>query len=118
MNLWPFHRKPVPISIRIVEREVTTLRLHEWQADARLCGEARKVMDSPHVRLMVQVLHNSSPAFWFLPQDAGAEIRALHQARIEGYNLAIANLDALGEHKAAPTPLAETFGVKEEPESD
>ena len=45
-------------------------------------------------RLMLQVVQNESPSN-FAILSGGLEERALHQSRIEGYNLALANLKAL-----------------------
>lgn len=112
MNLWPF-KKRRPVQIQVIPRELVKLRLHEWQSDPGMCGAAGKVLTDPTALIMLQVLHNSSPAFWFLKEDCGLDSRALHQARIEGYNLAIANLEAMKEHRPSPVPLTETFGIEE-----
>lgn len=52
-------------------------------------------MSSPIVRQMLQVIHNSHPAFQFMVNGDTAS-RALQQARCEGYTMALADIESMG----------------------
>jgi|SRR6516162_3781528 len=84
-----------PINLQVVRRKESELRLREWQADPRMCGLASKVLSDPNLQLMLSVLKNEHPSKTALHYGVGIEIRALMQARAEGYEMALANLEAL-----------------------
>lgn len=108
--MWPFKKRPV--QLKVIEREPTHLTLSEWMGDATLVGMAQKVHASTEFKLMMQLLRNESPAFFYMKQG-GIEDRAIMQARIEGYNLAINNLFAMRTiQKKAEMPAA-TFEPEE-----
>lgn len=112
--MWPFKKKPT--QFKVIEREPSQLTLAEWMSDATLVGMAQKVHATTEFKLMLQVLRNESPAFWLL-KNATIEDRAAMQARIEGYNLAIANLHGMKRlEKKAQMPVA-TFEPEELQES-
>lgn len=113
--LW--FKKPVVIpEVRVVQREVSHLRLSEWRSAPNLTGEARKVMDHPFFKLMVDVLMNEHPGCCVMI-DGDKDQRAIQQARAEGYTICLSNLRALALHAEPPKALGNpTFGTEEEEE--
>lgn len=101
---WPWSKHRV--RVKVIERQATKLRLSEWQADQSLCNQGSKVLSDPAVQLMIAVLHNEHPAF-VVSETESMELRAVMQARCEGYTMALANLEALGQfNKLAEIPEA------------
>ena len=98
INLFKWH-KATAVTVKVIQRQATKLRLVEWMADAGLCNQASKLMDNPTVQLMVSVLHNEHPAFVVIDPGTSLQDRAVYQARCEGYTLALANLEALARHR-------------------
>jgi hypothetical protein len=96
-----------PTRFRIIERELASLTLSDWQQDAALCSQSRNVLSSPLVRQMLSVLHNSHPAFHVITGDYAA--RALHQARCEGYTMALADFESMGRHTPPSQPIPAEF---------
>src|SRR5215831_11156711 len=90
---WLLRKKP--IHLEVVRVEEHKLRLSNWQMDRRLCHTASKVLDSPDFKLMLSVLKNESPANTALPYGVGFDDRVVLQARTEGYQMCLANLEAL-----------------------
>jgi hypothetical protein len=93
--------------IQIVERELASLTLSDWQQDAALCAQSRNVLSSPIVRQMLGVLYNSHPAFQVITGDFQA--RALQQARCEGYTLALADFESMGHFIQPFNPVIAEF---------
>lgn len=119
--MWPFDRKsPSPASptprraIQIVERELGSLTLPEWRQDKSLCAQAAGVLSSPIVRQMLQVIHNSHPAFQVMVNGDTAS-RALQQARCEGYTMALADIESMGITAVTGETIEAEFGEEEIP---
>lgn len=110
--MWPFTKR-TKLAIQTVVREPVKLRLSEWMADENLTRSAGKVLLDPTFQLMMQVAKNESPAMMALTIGTAWEDRALHQARIEGYNMAFANLEAMGIHKPLREAPEATFEEEE-----
>lgn len=110
--MWPFTKR-VSLNIQTVQRDPFKLRLTEWQSDQNMTNAAGKLLLDSTFQLMLQVNRNESPALMHLNMDAPLEIRALHQARIEGYNMALANFEAMSVHKPLPAELVATFEEEE-----
>lgn len=103
------------LKVQIVTRTVTDLSLAEWQADAELTKRSRQLMADSAFQLMLSVLRNEHPALvvedhhnWSL------EMRAILQARAEGYSMALANLEAMGKHRAISQLPEATFEPEDE----
>lgn len=110
--MWPFKTRRNPAQqekIVVVRREHTKLRLQEWQSQAGLVEAARKVWSDSNFRLMVDVLNNESPSNLHLIPTADTNLRASIQAKTEGYNLCLANLEALKEMRKADSFIEATF---------
>lgn len=111
--MWPFKPKQVALQVIITEKTPSSLRLSEFMADKELVRSAEEILSTGTFKLMMQVCRNESPAMIALMTDVPLETRALHQARIEGFNMALRNFEAMGEHQAIPEQLAATFEEEE-----
>lgn len=98
--------------VALIHREPFKLTLDEWRADEMMAGAAGKVLNDPTMRLMVQVLYNSSPA-WEVLTLARPEDRVAQQCKIEGYTMALANLEALAKHQKMTMPVEATWEPEE-----
>lgn len=108
-----FRKKPARVSLEIVRRETTGLRLQEWRSQPELINLAAAIWKDENFRLMMQVAANESPAnFAILSGDT--ETRAFHQVRNEGYNLALANLKAMCVPIDKLEPLETTYEPEEQ----
>ena len=92
--------KPKPVQVQVIRRDETKLRMHEWRADPALCTLAAKVLNDPNLQLMLSVLKNEHPAKTALPYGVHMDDRVVLQARSEGYEMFMANLEALASHTA------------------
>jgi hypothetical protein len=111
--MWPFPTKPkLPVTVKVIGVDRQKLRLHQFRSDPKLAGAAQAVLTGDFMRVMLDVLENEAPAKVSFSPQATIEQRALHQARIEGYYLCLANLGAL----AVATDLPENPEPKFEPE--
>jgi hypothetical protein len=90
-----FGRVKKQLRVEIVRRKESEIRFADWRADPTLCAMAAKVLADPNVQLMLSVLRNESPSKHVLHYDATLEARALMQARIEGYEMFLNNLEAM-----------------------
>lgn len=99
MNWFFKTHKAHAVTVQVIQRQATKLRLSEWMADKALCNKASKLLDNPDVQLMISVLHNEHPAFVVIDPGTSLQDRAVYQARCEGYTLALANLEALARHQ-------------------
>lgn len=111
--MWPFKPKQVALQVRITEKTPSQMRLSDFMADQELVRSAQEILANPTFKLMMQVCRNESPAFIAFRLDATLDSRALHQSKIEGYNMTLRNLEAMGEHKTIPEELAATFEPEE-----
>lgn len=97
--------------IEVVRRESTSLRIEEWRAQSELVKMANSVWLNSDFQLMMQVAQNECPGNFAL-LSGGLDDRAMHQARTEGYNLALANLKAM----RVPVDRAQELEATYEPE--
>lgn len=116
--MWPFTRPSREIRIQTVLIDPLKLRLAQWQGDRNLTNSAGKVMAEGTVKLMLQVLGNESPALWSMDVNTSLESRALQQARIEGYNMALKNLEAMAVHVAFTEAIEATFEPEQREEQE
>ena len=82
-----------------------------------LCAQAAGVLSSPMVRQMVQVLHNSHPAFQVMVRGDVNE-RAMQQARVEGYTMCLADFESMGASQIVNEPVESGFEAEEFSETD
>ena len=107
-------RRPTEKRVAFISREPFTVTLSEWRADSVLVNSAQKILADQTIRIMIQVLHNSSPAWEVMPIGS-IEERAIKQAQIEGYTMALANLTALAEFEKMEGLPEPTFEPEDMP---
>lgn len=96
----------------VLERRVSsTLTVNEWRATGDLLVAARKVLDNPDFRLMIDTIRNTS---FDLLGDPTIEQRAMRQAEASGFNLAIAMLLSLGTPLPSQEMPKETWGAPDD----
>lgn len=104
---WFFTPKPKP---QIVRRSSNTINLSEWRGEKSLVSSAIKVWNTPDFQMMMDTLKNEHPAWMvFNPTTVNNDMRAAHQGKVEGYTLAIANLEAMRTYKRTVELEAPTF---------
>jgi hypothetical protein len=94
-----FRKKPKP-ALQVVRKSETLLRLSDWQSDHNLCSTAAKVLLNPDLQLMLSVLRNEHPSKLMMPYGTALNDRIVLQARGEGYEMCLANLEAMARHNA------------------
>ena len=109
MNLFEFleslRRKPSQqLSIKIVERQRSSIRLSDWQSDKSLTTAAGEYLAQPTLQFMLDVLRNEHPGRFVL-SNVSNEQRAIQQARSEGYEMCLANFDALSKFVPLLEPI-------------
>lgn len=104
--------KKKPVHIRVERRQESKLRLADWQNDPRLCATAAKILDDPNVQLMLSVMKNEHPLRTALPYGVSLDDRAVLQARAEGYEMFLSNLEALAIN-TTPVPMPEAVFEEE-----
>jgi hypothetical protein len=108
MNL-KFWKKKRPVKLEVVRVGSHKLRLSEWQKDRELVGMAQRTMLNPDLQMMIQVLQNEHPGWQVLHPLSPEIARACQQSRIEGYTMALANLEALCRFNEPQQQLDATF---------
>lgn len=111
---WRFWKKPSTTVVKVVNRDRSQLRLAEWQRDASRTSLAVNVLSDPDVRLMLDVVANEHPSSNVLSDDVNPNVRLVHQARGEGYTMALSNLEALAQFRKPQEALEATFEPPEE----
>lgn len=111
--MWPFPKPSTHLKIQLVGKPATKLRLDEFRSDPEMAKGADEILNNPMFQVMMQVCKNESPALMALTMDSSLDTRALHQARIEGFNMALRNFEAMAQHAALPEQLAATFEEEE-----
>lgn len=103
------------LRIRIVTRSSRQLTLAEWQASEFLVSDAKRLLADPTMRVALDVLRNESPVNYGLPElGVQPTDRIVHQAKTEGYQLCLNNLEALGILKVESRPVEATFEAPED----
>ena len=101
-------RKPQK-RVVIVKRDRMSVTADEWRSSHELCALARRVLADPDMRLMLDCIRNSHVANYALPDSATIDERAVHQAEIQGFNLALRMLTLLQEPKQIDKPIEADF---------
>lgn len=98
--------------VRFILRTNLDITADVWRTDKELVSMAAKVLADGNVKLMLSTIQNSSPAWQVMPLGTVDE-RAIQQARIEGYTMAIANLESLGKYQPPSAQLESTYEKEE-----
>jgi len=110
---WPWKKKPAPdpiAPIKVVVVSSVELTLDQWRKDTRLVASAKELARNEIFRMMVDVLENSHVRFLALPAvGATQDDRAAFQARSEGYQICLNNLEAMSKDWTLSKPLVSTF---------
>lgn len=99
-------KKANQLRVQVVRKDESKLRLSEWQLDPGLCAMAAKVLMDPNLQLMLSVLKNEHPCKTALPYGVHMDDRIVLQARGEGYEMALANLERMAVN-LTPIPMPE-----------
>lgn len=106
-------RKATPVEVRVIHRDPCQLTLDQWRADPRFISIAKKFLDNPEFRLMMDVLRTEHLASYCMT-SANIEQRAVAQARGEGYTMCLNNIEALGQFAAEKREVQSTFETPED----
>lgn len=105
-----FGRRRATRRIEVIQRDPCRLTVTEWRSDPVLVQQAQKILANPEFRQLLDVIERSSPARWELDvQAAHSESRIALQSIIQGYMLAITNLESLGHFQPKGELPEETF---------
>ncbi len=109
--------KPKPDLLRPYRSPVSTLTLERWQGSDQLTAEMARIASEPIWRAFVQMMRNESPSELKLPQlGTPRDDRAALQAQIEGYMMAMNNLEAASRFNEPIMDLPQaTFPDEQEP---
>lgn len=103
--------------IRVQVVRSTGLRLADWQASAELIGAANRIFATQEFRMMLDVLRTESPANYGLPPTGvTSDDRVAHACKIEGYMMALNNLEAMCVPVKGETIVEATFQPEPTPE--
>ena len=101
--------------IRMESRETWKLTLDEWRKQEQMVLESRTLARNLTYRAQLDVLRNSHPCHTlFTPLGVSPTDRIVHQAKCEGYELALNNLEAMTRPFKQTKPLEATFEAPEE----
>lgn len=108
-------QKPVTVTVtvRLIDRPVDRLRLHEFRADEKLTSGMSQALLNQYVAVAVNVLRNEHPAWSVMSPDVPEHVRAAQQAKCEGYTMCLANLLAMGVHERIAADLVTDFSEEE-----
>lgn len=108
---------PAPRKLVLIRRDPTRITLDEWRGDLASVRIARKFLDDPEFRLLVDVLRTTHIGGYVMGmRDVSIEDRAAMQSRGEGYTMCLRDLEALGEFQKPKEEIEPTFEPEEEPE--
>lgn len=89
------------------------LSLERWQTDDNLVKLAKEVHANQTFMAMLDVLRTESPSGWVLKGVTDSD-RLVQLGRIEGYQMALNNIDALSNRIPVRVPLESTFEPEEQ----
>lgn len=111
-----FFSRPKKQKIAVQSVLTTEIRLEQWRSSPELVVAAQRLRKDPTFRAIMDVLRTESPANYGLPvTGVSPEDRCHHASKIEGYNLALNNLEAMFRFNQSLTPLEATFEAEEQP---
>lgn len=97
-------------------REAWRLTLEEWRKQEAMVSESIALAKNLTYRAQIDVLRNSHPCHTlFTPIGVSPTDRIVMQAKIEGYELALNNLEAMTRYLKSPKPLEATFSDPDQP---
>lgn len=113
-NLFRRRSQPQP-EIVVIPRQPNQILIAEWRATKDLVAKARAVLSDPDVRMMLDTVRNSAPLLSVTSEYLPSHVRSVMLGRIEGYEMAMNDLEALASY-AEPKEMPEaTFEPQELP---
>lgn len=108
-----FRKPAVPIKVNVVSSH--TLRLTQWRQTEQLVLESVALARNQTYAMQLQVLRNEHPVHMIFPATGITPTdRIVQNAKCEGYELALNNLDAMTKPLKAAKPLEATFEAPQE----
>jgi hypothetical protein len=104
-------------AVKIIAADSPDLRLTTWRENEPLVAEWAQIVKLPIFRVMLQTLKNESPLHYG-EEKPGADGKILRLGTIEGYQLALNNLESLATLAQQQKPLVATFEPPAATESD
>lgn len=107
-RLLKFFRGNPKLKFLVIRRDVCRMTIDEWKTNREHVTLAQQTLNDSKVRILLDVVRNSSPANdVMIERDLG--VRACQQAKIEGYMMALNNLESLGVFEEARPELESEF---------
>lgn len=103
----PKPKAPRP-RIVLVRTDSRQLTLGMFRDDENLVSQWQFLAGQPVMQAMLQVMRNEAPAHWLHDLPTGDE-KILQLGRIQGYEMALNNLEALASLVKPAAPLVATF---------
>lgn len=97
----------------LVPRDTKDFTLSDWRKNAALVSSAMSLSTNKTFKLQVEILRNESPSHIVLQLGVSPNDRIVMQARIEGYELALNNLEAFSKPLKLADRLQSTFEAPE-----
>lgn len=104
--------------VLLLRRDASSLTVNEWRKNGDLLQAARKVLEQPDMRLMLDTIRNTHFYEFDLIGNHPIEQRAIRQAESSGFALAIKMLKSLGEPLPSQEMPEATFDAPELPQID
>lgn len=107
--------KPKPDALVRYRNEPVKLTLEEFQKNEQLVTEAMKLTTFPIWRVMMAVMRNEclSNSYQFASVGVPIADRAVFQAQVEGYMMAINNLESMSSPLIEAAPVEATYAPEE-----
>lgn len=96
MNLFGLFKKP-KVEYRVIPRDIQRMKLDEWRQTPHCVNLAKKFLNDPEFRMLLDVVKNEHPGRYALSSESTLEERAIMQAKTEGFMLALNRLEATAE---------------------
>ena len=104
-----------PSDHQFERREAWRLTLEDWRKQDQLVLESKALARNLTYRAQIDVLRNSHPVHTvFSPLGVSPTDRVVHQAKCEGFELALNSLDAMTKSLKRHAQLEATFEPPEE----
>lgn len=88
--------------------------MKDWRANPDAVKSASIVLEDATMQAMIDILKTENPCHIVMLGRFSLEERGIQQARIEGYCMAITNLENLGRFETSPDQLHEEFADPEQ----
>lgn len=104
-----------PARIKLVPSASHNIAMKDWRESETLVSQLSALSKTPLFEAMMQTLRNESPMHYVTPNAAPHDI-IKHLGHIEGYQMALNNIEALASLVKQPEALTATFEPQDEKE--